>query len=349
MNLSNLVNDATIMVVDDEPLALEIITVALEEAGYRRVISANTIEQVVSQVAQTQPDVVLVDWHLGGMEGEMIIRFFREMYPHEVLPIVVLTADLSSEIKLKAFQCGATEFLNKPFSIAEVLLRVRNLLEMRWLHRQLAEKTLQMAWLLNQRERDLELSRLEILERLARTAEFRDDMTGEHIVRVGSLSEIIGRILGFSEDILFLLRHAAPLHDLGKIAIPDAILRKPGKLTLEERHLMRNHTLIGAQILEGCSYPAVGMARQIALSHHERWDGRGYPCRLKGTEIPIWGRIVALADAYDAMTHDRPYRPARTYEEAVGEIHAQRGKQFDPMVVDAFLEPQTFAQFSAGA
>lgn len=336
-------SQAVVLVVDDEPLTVEYITTLLQEAGYKQILTASDPQKALDCLALAAPDIALVDWHLKEVEGKEVVRTLRARYSTEVLPIIVLTADLAPEIKLDAFRSGATEFLHKPFQATEFLLRVRNLLEMRWLHQQLAEQKLQIERLLQHRERELELARLEILERLARAAEYRDDLTGEHIVRVGRLSETIGRVLGLSEEVLFLLRHAAPLHDLGKIAIPDAILRKPGKLTHEERRIMRQHTLIGAQILEGCPYPAVEMARQIALTHHERWDGRGYPCRLKGTEIPLWGRIVALADAYDAMTHDRPYRPAKPLEEAVEEIRTQRGKQFDPIVVDAFLEPATFA------
>lgn len=343
MLISETTSQAVVLVVDDEPLTVEYIASLLREAGYSQILTASNLQEVLNRLALAAPDIALVDWHLKGVEGKEVVRTLRARYSTEVLPIIVLTADLALEIKLEAFRSGATEFLHKPFQATEFLLRVRNLLEMRWLHQQLAEQKLQIERLLQHRERELELARLEILERLACAAEYRDDLTGEHIVRVGRLSETIGRVLGLSEEVLFLLRHAAPLHDLGKIAIPDAILRKPRKLTHEERRIMRQHTLIGAQILEGCPYPAVEMARQIALTHHERWDGRGYPCRLKGTEIPLWGRIVALADAYDAMTHDRPYRPAKSFEEAVEEIRTQRGKQFDPIVVDAFLEPATFA------
>lgn len=342
MPIAEATSQAVVLVVDDEPLTGEYIATLLREAGYKQILMASNPHEVLSRLAAVAPDIALVDWHLKEAEGKEIVRALRERYSSEVLPIIVLTADLAPEIKLEAFRSGATEFLHKPFQATELLLRVRNLLEMRRLHQQLAEQKLQIERLLERRERELELARIEILERLARAAEYRDDLTGEHIVRVGRLSEAIGRVLGLSEEVLFLLRHAAPLHDLGKIAIPDTILRKPGKLTHEERRIMRQHTLLGAQMLEGCPYPAVQMARQIALTHHERWDGRGYPYRLKGTEIPLWGRIVALADAYDAMTHDRPYRPAKPLEEAVEEIRLQRGKQFDPIVVDAFLEPATF-------
>jgi putative two-component system response regulator len=200
-----------------------------------------------------------------------------------------------------------------------------------------------MRWLYQTRERELELARLEILERLARAAEYRDDATGQHIIRVGRLSEQVGRVLGLNEERLFELRHAAPLHDVGKIGVPDAILRKPEPLAPDEWVLMRQHTEIGARILEGCANPVVQMARTIALTHHEHWNGAGYPQGLCGEEIPLWGRIVAVVDAYDAMTNDRPYRPALSHEQAIETIRAEREKQFDPLIVDAFLDPATFS------
>lgn len=335
---------ATIMVVDDQEPTLEFLVTLLREAGYQKVYPVSNEVALMETLATVRPDIAIVDWHLKLMEGDSVIRILRELYPNEVIPVIVLTADISPETRLQAFRAGATEFLNKPCSALEVCLRVRNLLELHRLHQKLAHEKQMIEHLLAIRNRELELARLEILERLARAAEYRDDITGQHIVRVGRLSEMIGRVLGFDEETLYRLRHAAPLHDLGKIAIPDSILRKPGRLNHEERRQMREHTLIGAQILEGCSSPPEEMARLIALSHHERWDGRGYPCRLKGAEIPIWGRIVALADSYDAMTHDRPYRPAKSHEEAIEEIQRQREKQFDPLIVDAFLEPTIFAK-----
>ncbi len=335
---------ATIVVVDDQEQTLDYLVQLLHESGCEKVYAVPNEEVLMKTLATIHPDIAIVDWHLRSMEGDTVIRILRELYPGEILPVIVLTGDPSPEVKTNALLVGATEFLNKPFSALDLVLRIRNLLELRQLHLQLAEQKYRVEEVLRARERELGLAQLEILERLARAAEYHDDLTGQHIVRVGRLSEMIGRVLGLDEETLHQLRFSAPLHDIGKIAIPDTILRKPGKLSHEERRIMREHTIIGARMLEGSTYPPVQMARIIALTHHERWDGRGYPCHLKGTEIPLWGRIVAVADAYDAMTHDRPYRPAMSHEMALQEIRRQRERQFDPMIVDAFLEPSTFAK-----
>jgi putative two-component system response regulator len=181
-------------------------------------------------------------------------------------------------------------------------------------------------------------SQLQVIQRLALAGEYRDDETGQHTRRVGELSVRIGAALGLPDDRLLLLGRAAPLHDVGKIAIPDAILLKPGRLTPEEFEQMKVHTTIGAAMLAGPGFALLEMAEQIALTHHERWDGSGYPCGLTGSEIPLAGRIVAIADVFDALTHSRPYKPAWSVDDAVTEIGDQSGCQFDPEIVDAFLE-----------
>lgn len=321
-------HDALICVVDDELSTLDFLRMLLQEAGYAHVIFGRSAQEAAQLLRTVQPDLLLLDWHLGDADSVDVIRWLRVSYPDEIIPVIVLTGDFSPNVKHEALVAGASDFLNKPFDITEVLLRIQNHLEIRRLHQT--------------RARELELARLEILERLARAAEYRDDTTGQHIIRVGRLSEQIGRVLGLDEDKLFQLRHAAPLHDVGKIGVPDAILRKPGALNREEWQIMQQHTVMGARILEDCPYPVIDMARQIALTHHERWDGRGYPQGLQGEQTPLWGRIVAVADAYDAMTSDRPYRPALSHEQAVEILRAERERQFDPTVVDAFLEPQAF-------
>lgn len=321
-------HDSTILVADDEPSALEFLSVLLHEAGFDRVLLAGSVAEALQHLESARPDLVLLDWHLGAEDSAEIIRHLRLSHADEIIPVIVLTADITPAVKHSALAAGASDFLHKPFDITEALLRIRNYLEMRRLYQT--------------REHELELARLEILERLARAAEYRDDTTGQHIIRVGRLSEQIGRVLGLGEERLFELRHAAPLHDVGKIGIPDAILRKPARLTSDEWALMRQHTEIGARILEGCGYPVIQMAHTIALTHHERWDGKGYPQGLQGEEIPLWGRIVAVVDAYDAMVNDRPYRPALSHEQAIETLQAEREKQFDPLIVDAFLDPMAF-------
>lgn len=187
-----------------------------------------------------------------------------------------------------------------------------------------------------ERTADLEEAQLEILERLALAAEFRDDETGQHTQRVGRTAAVLARALGLPNDKVTLIHRAAPLHDVGKLGVPDSILRKPGKLTREEFEIMKTHTTIGAQILSGSRFPILQLAEEIALTHHERWDGNGY-AGLAGERIPLSGRIVALADVFDALTNDRIYRKAMPLEDALAEIELQRGRHFDPEIADAFL------------
>jgi putative two-component system response regulator len=253
------------------------------------------------------------------------------------LPVVILSAEAAPEAKAEALAHGAKDFVMKPFDAAEVLLRTRNLLETRRLQTELRRQNQDLEERLRIRTNALEESHAGTLERLARAVECRDDATGQHTHRVGELSAKIASALGFTEQRARLLRRAAPLHDVGKIGIPDAILYKPGPLTPEEFAVMSTHTTMGAQLLADGRSPITELAERIARSHHERWDGTGYPDRLSGEEIPLEARIVAVADFYDALTSDRPYRAAWSQERTLQAIHAGRGTHFDPAVVDALF------------
>jgi putative two-component system response regulator len=250
--------------------------------------------------------------------------------PDAAAPILVLTADITTAAKHRALKEGARDFLTKPLDEIEVLLRIKNLLENRF-HHILLEKRVQ------ERTQDLEKSQMEVLQRLALAAEYRDDDTRLHTRRVGQIARHIALALGWSAEQADLIFRASPLHDVGKIGIADAILLKPGKLTEEESTVMKQHTLIGGKILSESDSSWLQLAEEIALTHHERWDGTGYPAGLAGEDIPLVGRIVAVADVFDALTHERPYKHAWSTEEALAEIKKQSGRQFDPHVVEAFL------------
>jgi putative two-component system response regulator len=326
-----------ILVVDDEDLNLRFLRRVLEQAGYTRVQTTNDPSHALGLFLEARPDLVVLDLHMPGMDGfELMGRLAGVAGDRAAVPILVLTGDASEEVKRRALSSGARDFLTKPFSQTELLLRVGNLLEVQRLYARLREQNESLERQVHERTRDLEQARLEILGRLTLATEYRDDRTQEHAWRIGRSCALLALGLGLPGSEVELIRRASPLHDIGKIAIPDAILLKPGKLTDDEFEQVKAHTTIGAEILSGSQSPLLRLGERIALTHHERWDGKGYPHRLRGLEIPLAGRIVAVADVFDALTHERPYKSAWPVEHAVTEILSQRGRQFDPGVVDAF-------------
>jgi putative two-component system response regulator len=271
------------------------------------------------------------------LDGFAVMQQVKARVPEGAyLPILIITADISPEARHQALSMGAKDFLTKPFDYTDVRLRVRNLLEARFLHRQIENQDQLVEEKVRERTQGLEKERAEILERLTLIAEFREDTTGQHAQRVGHIATRLAEALGLPEAQVEQIRLAAPLHDVGKIGIPDHILRKPGKLSLGELETVKTHTTTGAKILLGCRSPLLQAAEEIALTHHEHWDGSGY-AGLKGEAIPLAGRIVALADVYEALTNDRPYRKASSVDEAVNLIERRGGRYFDPRVVSAFL------------
>ncbi len=331
--------EARILVVDDEPENVRVLERLLGRVGYQEVVSTTDPRDAVPLFEAHDPDLVLLDLRMPHMDGFEVLEAFQERTPSGVyLPVLVLTGDLDPEVKERTLRLGARDFLTKPFETTEVLLRIKNLLETRRLHSELRDYSETLESRVRERTRELAHAQVEILHRLALAAEYRDDDTGQHAERVGVLSALVARTLDLPTDEVRVLRRAAPLHDLGKIGIPDAILMKPGPLTPAEYEIMKTHTEIGAKILSGSRYPLLETARTIALTHHEKWDGSGYTPGMAGDEIPRAGRIVSVADAFDSLTHRRPYRPPSSVPESLEEIRSCRGEQFDPEVVDAFLE-----------
>lgn len=327
-----------IIVIDDEVVNRRLMQRILEEAGFTNItLIADPTE--VSSLGDMNPDVICLDLHMPGTDGFTVLQEIRDTMPQlKQVPVLVFTADVSIPSRQRALDLGANDFLNKPGEAIEIVLRVRNFLRTRRLYKELERYSLDLENKVKRRTLELYEATEDCLWRLARASEYRDDDTGEHTMRVGVVSSRIADRLGLEPEQVDMIRRAAPLHDIGKIGIPDSILLKPGKLTPEEFAVMRSHVKIGASLLAGSSSKLMLMAEKIALSHHERWDGTGYSLGLKGEEIPLPGRIVAVADVYDALIHDRPYKQAWPVEKAVAEIQSQSGKHFDPQVVEAFVQ-----------
>jgi putative two-component system response regulator len=327
---------ARIVVADDEPANVMLLERILGQAGYSNLTTTTNSSEVIGLCTGTNPDLVLLDLHMPAPDGFEVMRQLAPWTESRLLPIMVLTADASRDTKQRALSEGAHDFLTKPLDAMEVLLRTRNLLRMRFLEIAWRKQNLGLEAEVQERTEDLHHARIEILERLAVAAEYRDDSTGEHTRRVGRTSALLAEAMGLDENEVSIIRYAATLHDIGKIGVPDHVLLKPGSLEPEEREVMQRHVSIGRAILSGSSSPLLKTSEQIAFTHHEWWDGTGYASALAGEEIPLPGRIVAIADVFDALTHKRPYKDAVPLGPAVAEIRALSGGQFDPRVVEAF-------------
>jgi putative two-component system response regulator len=325
-----------ILIVDDQPDNVRLMHVILTGAGYTNLHSTSDSREVLTLVERERPGVLLLDLHMPDPDGFTVMEeLHRQLSKDHHILILVLTADITAETRRRALAGGAHDFLSKPFDVVEVRLRVANLLRTHALYTALQLQNASLERIVRHRTEELERSRLETLQALALASEFRDDQTGHHSQRVGTLAAAIGQMLGLPGEQVDLLRRAAPLHDVGKIGIPDHILLKSGRLTPPEIVSMREHTTIGYDILSPFQSTMLRVARDVALTHHERWDGSGYPQGLRASDIPLEGRIVSVADAFDAMSHDRPYQQARPVPVVVDEILAGAGTQFDPAVATA--------------
>jgi putative two-component system response regulator len=331
------VTTARILVVDDQQSNVTLMERLLELGGYHSVWVTTDPHEVEELYEEHQHDVLLLDVRMPGMTGLELVSRIRSEHGSHRPGILVITAQSDRETRISALTAGANDFLTKPFDSEELLARVENLAYLQLAQRRLEHTNHYLEEAIEQRTRELEDTQLEVVKRLGLAAEFRDNETGCHIMRMSEIVVILAEALGYSGRECSLLRNASQMHDVGKIGIPDEILLKPGALTAEERKSMEQHTIIGARLLGGNSSRLLQQAEEIALTHHEHWDGSGYPNGLQGTEIPLSGRIAAVADVFDALTSDRPYKQAWPVEDAVELIRSQRGRQFDPQVVDAFM------------
>jgi len=334
----SIIQSSRILIVDDQLANIRLLERILKEAGYKNWTSLTDSREVLAVFSDFKPDLVAMDWRMPNVDGHSLLKQLRSRIPAgEYVPTLILTADNSRTTRQVALAAGAKDFLTKPLDVSETVLRIYNLLETRWLHIELKRHNETLEERIKERTRDLELAQLEVLQRLALAAEYRDDCTGQHAQRVGQLAAVLGRAIGMPAAEVELLRMAAPLHDIGKIGIPDGILLKPSKLTSQEYTQIKRHTDIGRVILSGSNFPILQMAERIALYHHERWDGGGY-YGLAGDKIPVEARIVSIADVYDVVTHERPYKEAQPPAAALELLREESGKQFDPNLVQVVME-----------
>jgi putative two-component system response regulator len=340
------VQTACILIVDDEESMVVLLRDMLETEGFHNLVSATDPREVKALSELHRPDLVLLDLRMPYLSGVEVLKEITPE-PGEYLPVLMLTSDLTREAKQQTLSSGAKDFLTKPFDPAEVVLRVRNLLETGALYKEQKRDRETLELRVRERTRELADAQIEVLNHLAVVSEYQDDDTSQHTRRVGAMAAAVAQALGLAGEQVELIKLAAPLHDIGKVGVPNHVLAKADKLMPNEIEIMRSHTSVGGEILAKSEFPILQLAREIALYHHERWDGAGYPQRLKGEHIPLSARIVAVVDTCDALTHGRPYKKSMSLQDAKKEILSQTGLQFDPQVVDAFLKaitPHVFQQ-----
>ena len=357
------VRQAKVMIIDDEMLVIKVVKRYLSAEGYANFVVVNDSRQALEKIWEEQPDVILSDIHMPEVSGLDILRARQKNAKLTSIPVLILSGSSGDKVMREALELGATDFLAKPVDPYALSLRVQNALIVKSHHDHLASYALDLEEQVSRRVKQLEDSREQIVHCLARAAEYRDNETGEHIIRVGKYCRVIAEELGFPEKYCREIELGAQLHDVGKIGIPDSILLNPGRLTSEEFDVMKAHCGVGLEIMEPLSQqdgervrshassggfimesvdsPMLQLAASIARTHHEKWDGTGYPEKLAGEAIPIEGRICCVADVFDALCSERPYKPKFPLKKCLEIMLSERGTRFDPKVLDAF-----FARFA---
>ncbi len=350
-DVGELFSTAKVLIVDDCSVVVRTVQKHLRSVGFDNLISTTESSEAVDLVIHEAPDIVLLDLNMPQPDGLSILDMLRQNQASEQVPVLICTASTDPDTRLQAFLLGASDFLCKPIDPWELALRIRNVLLAKLYQARLVSYSADLERQVAIRTAELEASQQYVINCLARAADCRDGDTGQHIIRVGCYASIIARELGFDREYIALIEQAAKLHDVGKIGIPDTVLLKPGKFEPGEYSLMQKHCEYGTSIIrqtpEGGSDsnetvdvefpPVLRLAATIAETHHEKWDGSGYPRGLVGESIPIEGRITAVADVFDALTTARPYKPAFPREQCYEILEAGRGSHFDPQVLNAFF------------
>ncbi len=339
------ITDPKILIVDDMEENVELLGEMFVRAGFESLTSTTDSREAYPLFMDGEFDLVILDLRMPHLDGFAVMDQLSREIRNDYLPILVLSGEIDRDTRNRALKAGARDFISKPFDRTEVMNRIENMLEIRALYnerkrqaRVLEETVEERTRELQNRNEELEHARLEIVRRLGRAGEYRDNETGLHVVRMSKSCQRLAMAAGLDDEFADRILKASPMHDVGKIGIPDNILLKPGKLEPGEWEIMKTHSAIGADILGDNDSSLMQMAREIALTHHEKWDGSGYPNGLKGEAIPIVGRITAVCDVFDALTSDRPYKDAWPVEKASRFIRENAGSHFDPQLAQTFEE-----------
>ncbi len=327
-----------VVIIDDNPTNLFLLKKMTEQMEGCQARTFADAPEALAWCETDTADLVLVDYMMPEMDGITFIRRFRSLKGMKDVPVIMVTADVDKAVRYEALESGATDFLNKPVDKTEFMARMRNMLALRRSQKQLANRAEWLASEVRKATKELKRRELEAILLLSKAAEYRDPETASHIVRMAHYSRLIARYLGMDAIEQEMVLMAAPMHDVGKLGTPDKILLKPGRLTEEEFAIMKQHAEHGYEILRHGETRLLQVAAEIAYMHHEKWDGSGYPRGLRGEEISVYARIVAVADVFDALTSARPYKKAWPVEEAVELLQREKGRHFDSACVDALLD-----------
>ncbi|MBF0483497.1 MAG: response regulator [Candidatus Omnitrophica bacterium] len=329
---------SNIMLVDDDPVSITLIRQILKKNGFANIHAITDPRKAEELYEKIKPELLILDLNMPEISGLDIIKKLKLTYADDYLPILILTSDDDKKLRQISLDSGAKDFVNKPYDNNEVISRSRNIIEVRLLNQQIKNTNVILEQKVKERTHELSETQMDLIDRLSKAMEFRDTETGMHILRMSHYSYALAKAIGLSPEECDTILSASPLHDIGKIGIPDNILLKPAKLTPEEFEIMKGHATIGGNLLAGSKSHLLQVAHDIALSHHEKWDGSGYPQKSNGIQIPLSGRICCIADVFDALTSKRPYKEPWSIEKTIEELKKGKGIHFDPVLIDKFLE-----------